>query len=59
MLSEIDRFGHWQRCAASAILAWSRRFEAALRAGQAFFLCAGRNKRGPDVGQDKDLRQIQ
>jgi hypothetical protein len=31
---KIDRFGPWRRCAGVTILAWSRRFEAALWAGQ-------------------------
>ena len=41
-LSKIDRLGRPRRCAGGAILAWSRRFEAALWAGQASFLCARR-----------------
>jgi hypothetical protein len=37
-LSKIDGFCLWRRCAGEAILAWSRRFEAALlgRAGLLF-----------------------
>ena len=57
--AEIDRFGPPRRCARDAILAWSRRFEAALlgRAGLLFM----RPPR-PAVmawGNIKDLRQIQ